>query len=104
MSTAPLDGAGDARPVEHPASWASGAPDRRSTSGGVVAYGGFHLLHWSSTQATIAQSSCEAELIAANTGACEGRLVQNVFGELGMDLPLKLLTDSSSAEATILKR
>eukprot|EP00972_Heterocapsa_arctica_P009137 1344966-Heterocapsa_arctica.AAC.1 len=62
------------------ASWTSGAADRRSTSGGVVAYDGFHLLHWSRTQPTIAQSRCEAELIAANTGACEGRLVQNVFG------------------------
>eukprot|EP00972_Heterocapsa_arctica_P090165 13301252-Heterocapsa_arctica.AAC.1 len=76
------------------ANWA-GAPDCHSTSGGVASFEGFNLQHWSRTQPTIAQSSCEAELIAANMGACEGRVIQNLFEELDMKMPLQLYTDSS---------
>ena len=52
------------------ASWASGR-GRRSTSGGLITVAGFPMMWWSRTQPTIAQGSCEAELVAANTGATE---------------------------------
>ena len=65
---------------------------------------GFELYHWARTQPVIAQSSCEAELLALNTGASEGRLVQSIMMELGMPVQLELLTDSSSAQAVTLRR
>eukprot|EP00972_Heterocapsa_arctica_P032451 4780787-Heterocapsa_arctica.AAC.1 len=55
------------------ASWASSI-DRRSTSGGAIWLQGCLLTHWSRTQPTIAQSTCEAELAALNTGAVEMKL------------------------------
>eukprot|EP00972_Heterocapsa_arctica_P057199 8440270-Heterocapsa_arctica.AAC.1 len=66
------------------ASWASGV-DRRSVSGGAIWLHGFLLQHWSRTQATIAQSTCEAELAALNTGAMEMKLVQTLCFEIGVD-------------------
>eukprot|EP00972_Heterocapsa_arctica_P045124 6662661-Heterocapsa_arctica.AAC.1 len=50
------------------ASWAN-SEDRKSTSGGVLRLQGFLLATWSRTQNVIAQSSCEAELLALNAGA-----------------------------------
>eukprot|EP00972_Heterocapsa_arctica_P052769 7767394-Heterocapsa_arctica.AAC.1 len=55
------------------ASWANAA-DRKSTSGGVLRLQGFLLSTWSRKQSVIAQSSCEAELLALNAGAVEGKL------------------------------
>eukprot|EP00972_Heterocapsa_arctica_P013307 1954881-Heterocapsa_arctica.AAC.1 len=55
------------------ASWASGI-DRRSVSGGAISLQGSLLQHWGRTQATIVQSTCEAELAALNTGAIEMKL------------------------------
>eukprot|EP00972_Heterocapsa_arctica_P039330 5792794-Heterocapsa_arctica.AAC.1 len=52
------------------ASWANAA-DRKSTSGGVLRLQGFLLETWSRTQNVIAQSSCEAELLALSAGAVE---------------------------------
>ena len=65
---------------------------------------GFELYHWARTQPVIAQSSCEAALLALNTGASEGRLVQSIMMELDMPVQLGLLTDSSSAKAVTLRR
>eukprot|EP00972_Heterocapsa_arctica_P024115 3553185-Heterocapsa_arctica.AAC.1 len=56
------------------ASWANSA-DRKSTTGGVLRLQGLVLATWSRTQSVIAQSSCEAELLALNAGAIEGKLV-----------------------------
>ena len=53
------------------ASWAS-SPDRRSTSGGVMRLEGFELGHWARTQPVIAQSSCEAELLALKHWSVRG--------------------------------
>ena len=65
---------------------------------------GFELCHWARTQPVIAQSSCEAELLALNTGASEGRLVHSIMMELEMPVQLRLLTDSASAKAVTLRR
>ena len=51
----------------------------------------------SRTQATIAQSSAEAELVAACTAVSEGKFVQAVFLELGHSMNLVLHTDSSAS-------
>eukprot|EP00972_Heterocapsa_arctica_P031137 4583535-Heterocapsa_arctica.AAC.1 len=70
--------------VEVDASWAHAAY-RRSTSGGLMKLQGFLLGWWSKTQAVIAQSTCEAELIALNAGACEGKFVQQLLRKLGVE-------------------
>ena len=85
------------------ANWGNGA-DRRSTSGGLLKYEGFQLQQWSRTQPCIAQSTCEAELIAANAGASEGRQVQNLMQDIGIKVQMQILTDSNSARQIIMKR
>eukprot|EP00972_Heterocapsa_arctica_P085712 12630191-Heterocapsa_arctica.AAC.1 len=64
---------------------------------------GFPILHYSRTQAVITQSTCEAELLALNEGAKEGKLLQHIFQEYGIDVNWVLATDSSSAKATTLR-
>jgi hypothetical protein len=85
------------------ASWANEA-GRRSTSGGLIRLHGFPLAWWSKTQQTVAQSTCEAELIALNLGGTEGRFVQNVLSELDIKVGIELRSDSTSAVRTTTKR
>jgi DNA-directed RNA polymerase subunit M/transcription elongation factor TFIIS len=84
-------------------SWASDEK-ARSTSGGVVRVQGWVIQHWSRTQPTVAQSSCEAELLALNGGATEAKFAQSVLSEMGKSYVIKMQSDSSSAIATTAKR
>ena len=77
------------------ASWASG-PGCRSTSGGVILVQGFPLLHFSRTQTTVSQSSCEAELVAINMMAGEGLAAQQVLRHVGVETSVLVLTDSKA--------
>ena len=53
----------------------------------------------------VVQSSCEAELLATNAGACEGMLLRNLLREMGLAHPvLQIFTDSSSNLATLTRR
>ena len=52
--------------------WAGCVRTRKSTSGGALMRGSHVLRTWCGTQATVALSSAEAELIAAVRGAAEG--------------------------------
>jgi hypothetical protein len=85
------------------ANWASDIT-RHSTSGGLVAVQGFLLQHWSRTQATIAQSSCESELLGMNMCATELCFVRSLCEELHTQVQLQLLSDSSSAVAVTFRR
>jgi hypothetical protein len=59
---------------------------------------GRHVLKtWSGTQATIALSSAEAELIAAVRGAAEGLAVRSLVRDFGLDCGLRIHVDSSAA-------
>ena len=59
---------------------------------------GSHVLKtWSHTQATIALSSAEAELIAAVKGAAEGLAVRSLVQDFGRDCALRVHVDSSAA-------
>eukprot|EP00972_Heterocapsa_arctica_P057849 8534324-Heterocapsa_arctica.AAC.1 len=92
-----LDDSDPAQVLGHvDASWAS-TIDRRSTSGGAVWLQGFLLTHWSRTQPTITQSTCEAELAALNTCAVEMKLIQTLCFEIGVDVTLRMCSDSLSA-------
>ena len=52
---------------------------------------------WSKTQATIAQSSAESELIASVKGATEGLGIVSLGRDLGLDLGIRLHLDASAA-------
>ena len=59
---------------------------------------GSHLIkHWSSTQKTIALSSGEAELAGIVKGSGEGLGLVSVVADLGTDVSLTVLADSSAA-------
>jgi len=86
------------------ATWA-GSAGYRSTSGGLVWLNDTWLLQsWSRTQATIALSTCEAELLAMSTAAQEGMLMQSLLTEFGEQVDLTILSDSSAARAVTQKR
>ena len=77
--------------------WAGCARTRRSTSGGALMRGSHVLRTWSGTQATVALSSAEAELIAAVRGASEALAARSYLRDLGADCSLVLRLDSSAA-------
>jgi hypothetical protein len=77
--------------------WAGCVRTRRSTTGGALMRGGHVLKIWTTTQATIALSSAEAELIAAVRGAAEGLAMKSILSDLGEECSLRICLDSSAA-------
>ena len=77
--------------------WAGCVKTRKSTSGGALMRGHHTLKTWCGTQATIALSSAEAELIAAVRGAAEGLAVQSLMRDFGRKCGLRIHLDSSAA-------
>lgn len=87
--------------------WAGCVETRRSTSGGVLAWGSHLLSHWSRTQANVALSSGEAELNAMVMGASELMGFINLLKEaavLSAETQGTLRTDSSAARGTSLRQ
>jgi hypothetical protein len=77
--------------------------DRKSTSG-VIFFLGNNIVSWSSQkQKAVAQSSCEAEYLAAGAAATQGVWLSRLLGELKGKSPAKfnLLVDNMSAIALI---
>jgi hypothetical protein len=70
---------------------------RKSTSGGVVSWGGGVLKTWAKTQSTIALSSGEAELAAVIKGAAEGLGMQAVLRDFGRSVGIQMLSDATAA-------
>ena len=83
--------------------WAGCRRTRRSTSGGALMNGTHLLRHWSRTQAGVALSSGEAELIAVVKGSCEILGMQCVFSELGRNTECTVQTDSSAAKGITMR-
>jgi hypothetical protein len=81
--------------------WAGCYTTRRSTSGGAAVLGNHLVKHWSITQPTIALSSGEAELGGIVKGATQGLGMQSVARDLGLEVKLKILTDSTAAQAMV---
>jgi len=77
--------------------WAGCPRTRKSTSGGCIMLGRHTLKTWSSTQASVSLSSGEAEFNGVVRGAGQGLGYQALLRDLGMDLPLRVWTDSSAA-------
>ena len=81
--------------------WGGCKGSRRSTSGGVLMNGQHVLKTWSTTQATIALSSAEAELFALVKGASQALGMMALGKDLGVDMQVTLHTDSSAALSII---
>ena len=79
--------------------WAGCRVSRKSTSGGMLCIGGCCVRAWSSTQATIATSSGEAELYALVKASSEGLGFVSVARDLGVRLRMDLFVDSTAAQA-----
>ena len=79
--------------------WAGCLRTRKSTSGGVLTFQGGILKTWSSTQASIAQSSGEAEYYALVRAASEALGMQSIMHDLGWHCKIRLLVDSSAAKS-----
>ncbi len=77
--------------------WAGCPRTRKSTSGGCVMLGGHLVKSWSSTQASVALSSGEAEFNGVVRGSGIGLGYQNLLKDLGQKVPLRVWTDSSAA-------
>ena len=76
----------------------SGCPrTRRSTSGGCIMVGSHCLRTWSSTQASVTLSSGEAEYYGLVKAAGAGLGHQSLMLDLGLQLPVRVWTDSSAA-------
>ena len=79
--------------------WAGCKATRESTSGGMLVVDGCCLRSWSSTQATVATSSGEAEFDAPVKAAAEGSGLQAVACDLGVELRVVLWVGSSTAQS-----
>ena len=77
--------------------WAGCPRTRKSTSGGCLLLGSHTVNHWSSPQASISLSSGEAEFNGVVRGAGQAVGYQSMLRDLGIDLPIRLWTDSSAA-------
>ena len=83
--------------------WAGGK-ERRSTSGGMVAVGGVGVKHWSRTQRVRALSSGEAEYYGCVKGASMGLGARSMGLDLGIEVDIRLHTDSSAARGISLRK
>ena len=79
--------------------WAGCLRTRKSTSGGVASLYGSAIKTWSGTQATIAQSSGEAEYYALVRAAAEGLGIQSFMRDLGYQSTIRIWVDSSAAKS-----
>ena len=77
--------------------WAGCQASCRSTSGGIVRWGRHCLKTWSSTQATIALSSAEAELYALTKGAAQALGIIAMMDDFGVFASATIHTDASAA-------
>ena len=77
--------------------WAGCPRTRKSTSGGCVLLGAHTIKTWSSTQSSIALSSGEAEFNGVVRGSGIGLGYKSILRDLGLEVPLRVWTDSSCA-------
>ena len=77
---------------------------RKSTSGGVVMFGGHCLKTWSSTQDVVALSSGEAEYYALVKAVSQGIGMKNLLQDLGVDVEIAVRTDASRPHLSMADR
>ena len=77
--------------------WAGCPRTRKSTSGGCIMIGSHLIKCWSSTQASVALSSGEAEYYGVVKAAGAGLGYQALMADFGLNLKLRVWTDSTAA-------
>ena len=77
--------------------WAGCRSTCRSTSGGCMKLGTHVLKTWSSTQATVALSSAEAELYALTKAASQTLGIMSLLNDFNVETKATLYTDASAA-------
>ena len=77
--------------------WAGCARTRKSTSGGCIMIGSHLIKCWSSTQASVALSSGEAEFYGVVKAAGAGLGYQALLNDFGVRLGVRVWTDSTAA-------
>ena len=75
--------------------WAGDRPTRKSVSSWVIVLDGFLISAGARTQSVIAQSSCEAEYIAATAATSEAKYIQALFLACVQHVNIHLRSDSS---------
>ena len=86
------------------ANWAGCKRSRKSTSGGCIFRGAHCIKAWSKTQAVIAKSSAESELLGIIRGSCEGLGVQSLARDLGEDVKIQVYMDATAAAGIVERR
>ena len=76
---------------------------RKSTSGGVINWGGGTLKTWSRTQTVVALSSGEAELAAIVKGSSEGMGMKSVLWDFGIDADMHVLSNARAAIGMVMR-
>ena len=84
--------------------WAGCRRTRKSTQGYVVNYGNHCIKSHSSTQATIALSSAEAEYYALVKSGSVALGMQAMYTDFGVKVGIKLHTDASGAKGIAQRR
>ena len=77
--------------------WSGCVKTRKSTSGGCLMLGAHVLKTWSATQPTVSLSSGEAEFYGVVKAAGLALGQQSILRDLGLELPVRVWTDSSAA-------
>ena len=77
--------------------WAGCVRTRKNTSGGCLMLGRHVIKCWSATQASLALSSGEAEVYGVVKGCGVGLGQRALFKDVGIDLPVRVWTDSTAA-------
>ena len=77
--------------------WAGDKVEAKSTSGGVLEWGGHVMETWSTIQNTIALSSGEAELYALTKAAAQALGLMSILNDFGIKVNSRLFTDSTAA-------
>ncbi len=84
--------------------WAGCKTSCRSTSGGAAKIGWHLIKSWSTTQATVAMSSAEAELYALTKGAANSLGFMAMAADLGIALDATVHSDASAALGIVQRR
>ena len=84
--------------------WAGCHKTRKSTSGGIIMSGSHVIHHWSSTQATTALSSAEAELNAIVKASVEAIGIKDLAMDWNIEKEVHVMTDSSAANGICHRR
>ena len=72
---------------------------RKSTSGGLMQFGGHVLKSWATTQTVIALSSGESEFYSIVKGSSQSLGLRSLMRDLNLEASIKVLTDATTGKS-----